>query len=183
MFEQWSRLNPMYSDKHKTEVRTALAARTGLSLHKVRNDEEALTGSYRGRDLRLYSFNKGRGGIFFRIELGLKTDADVHMLIRSGLTGGLSAQISDQTGLPADENFTKHYLVKGEPQSLAVKAMNSATLQQGLLAALKRAGGIEIRTDDGYLIYEQLDYGKHDADYLQQLIGLLNELACSIEGS
>jgi hypothetical protein len=171
----------MYSNPQKTEVRRALAERTGLTLKKVRYDKEALTGDYKGRDLTLYNFNKGRGGIFFAVRLGLKKDSGIEMLVRSGLSGGLSGHIVDRTGRQSDNDFTHHFFVKGAPEETVTRVLDSADLQRGLRAAFDRTGGVEVRVEKGCLIFEQLDLGRHDADYLMSVIGLLGDLAVALE--
>lgn len=173
----------MYSNPQKTEVRRALAERTGLTLKKVRYDKEALTGDYKGRDLTLFNFNKGRGGIYFAVHLGLKQDSGVRMLVRSGLSGGLSGHIVDRTGRQNDNDFTHHFFVKGEPEEIVTRVLDSADVQRGLRAAFDRTGGVEVRVEKGCLVFEQLDMGRYDADYLMSVIGLLDALAVAVEGN
>ncbi len=171
----------MYSNADKTAVRKALADRTGLDLQTVRYDEEALVGNHRGRNLWLYNFNKGRGGIYFCIDLELSRPPGVDLKVRSGLTGVLTSEVTDHTDAPPDRRFVDNFLVEGEPAATVLRVLDSASVQRGLLAAFEHCGGVEARTEDGHLIFEQLDQGQHDADYLMDLIALLEELADALE--
>lgn len=171
----------MYSNPDKTAVRKDLAARTGLELGTVRHDDEALVGNHYGRDLRLYNFNKGRGGIYFCIDLGLKRPPELRLLVRSGLTGVLSGDVVNRTDLSPGRRFVDNFLVEGEPAEAVLRVLDSASIQRGLAAAFAHCGGIEARTEDGHLMFEQLDQGQHDADYLMDLIALLEELADALE--
>jgi len=171
----------MYSNPEKTAVRKALADRTGLALQTVRYDEEALVGDHRGRNLRLYNFNKGRGGIYFCIDVELARPAEPSLLIRSGLTGVLTSQVKDQTDRPAGQRFVDNFLVEGEPTDAVLRVLDSASIQGGLMAAFEHCGGVEAKTEDDRLVFEQLDQGQHDADYLMDIIALLEELADAIE--
>ena len=49
------------------------------------------------------------------------------------------------------------------------------------MAAFEHCGGVEAKTEDDRLVFEQLDQGQHDADYLMDIIALLEELADAIE--
>jgi hypothetical protein len=173
----------MYRNEDKTRVREALARRTGLGLTTIRHDEEALNGDYRGHELALYNFNKGRGGIYFCIDLRLQGTPGVALLVRSGLTGDLSRRVEDRTGRPESRDFAHNFLVQGEPEEAVLRVLQTATVQETLAAARERTEGIEVRTEDGHLVYEQLDYGKHDADYLLGLMDMLARLADALDAA
>lgn len=173
----------MFHNEEKTATRKALAERTGLRLDTVRYDEEALVGDYHGRELSLYNFNKGRGGIYFCVDVALSGDPGVELLVRSGLHGGLAGQVTDRTGREDKHNFVRNFLVEGEPAAAALRVVDTASIQKGLRTAFDHAGGVELRTRDGHLVFEQLDQGQHDADYLAGVIDLVDEAAGLIENA
>ena len=162
-------------------IREDLAKVLGLTVEPIRYDPVGLTGKHAGRELSLYNFNIGRGGVYMRIEMDINNPANISLTVRGGLTGKLSKQIKNTSKKEYGSGFNQHFLVTGKPEQAIIKLLESPTIQEALLHAFNRRRGIEMKMADSKLSLEQLDHGDYDSQYLQRLIQMLTQFADSVE--
>jgi hypothetical protein len=138
----------------------------------------ALIGDYHGRSLRLTAVD-----YTVQITLFLKHQTHISLLLKAGeALGSLTKRLKTQTIQVGDESFDRQFLVQGQPEQEIINILTSSDLR-GKLIRLSWQGSVKIKIANQQLSLEQpiRIYLMSDAEYLQNVLDLLSELAEAVE--
>lgn len=139
-----------------------------------------VTGTYRGRNLVLSTFQRGSGKhsrTYTRIALTVNNWADIRMeLYNEHVFSGIVKRLGMQDIQIGDEEIDRRFMIKGQPEEAVMNLLDSGTVRQKLREALSLKIELHEQTLWCEVRGELLDPG-----YLQFLFDLLSDMGDRLE--
>lgn len=157
----------------KSAFRKELASLTDAEFTTIKRDDEALVGDINHIPFKYYTFDKGRGGLYLRIEMDVSNPASVRLHLSSGLPNLDSEGMTEK-----EKEFLSRFHCNGTTEWVSL--LQESDLRKSLLDIERAAGNLNLNVAGTSLLCEWRDHGQNSPSEIMELLVQLSMFAHAI---